>query len=184
VSLLSVEYHDMDIEGLEPYDEFVVLIPASHESRTDVPYLSALNHASDGYVWYMPVTTEPAYALGVDIWGYPKVVADITHEDHGSVRETTVTVDGEHFATLAVDRPPAMHVEDDGFWYTRKDGDLLRIEPGFDADLGVWPLSSAVSLDLGEHAKADPLRDLGLGERALARVSAEGTVHLEPGEPV
>jgi hypothetical protein len=184
VTFLSVEYHAMDIEGLAPYDEFAVMVPSTHGSPTTVPYATALRHATDGYVWTMPVTTEPAYALGVDVWGYPKVVADIEHTDRGPRRETRVEVDGDHLLTFELERPPTTGVSDDGFSYAVKEGELLRIPNEVDGDLGFWPLSSEVSVRLGDHPTAEPLRALALGDRALARLSVEGDVVFFDGQPV
>lgn len=184
VTLLSVEYHRMGVEGIEPYDEFVVIVPATHESRSGVPYLTALTRATCGYVWSMPVTTAPAKALGVDVWGYPKVVADIAHEDRGDRRRTTVTVDGERFVELSVERPPSLDLADDACSYAVKDGDVLSVPSAFDGALGAWPFTTAVDLSLGGYERAAPLRELGLGRRALGRVSFEGSVQFHAGEPV
>jgi len=184
VTLLSVEYHEVEIPEMEPYNEFAVMIPANHTSPSKVPYVSAVTQATNAYVWYMPVTTEPAKAFGIDIWGFPKVVADITHDDDGSVRTTTVTVDGDHFITFEIDRPPSMGMEDDGFSYTVKDEELLKVPNKIDADAGLWPFSNNVSVSFGDHPKADPLRSLNLGPRALARVSVVGDTYFHPGERV
>jgi hypothetical protein len=37
---------------------------AAWGSTRTIPYLSALNRATSGYVWFLPVTTAPAKALG------------------------------------------------------------------------------------------------------------------------
>jgi len=184
VTLLSVEYHDVAIPGMDPYDEFAVIVPASHASPSTVPYVSALMHATNGYVWYMPVTTEPAKAFGVDVWGFPKVVADITHEDHGTTRETTVVVDGERFVTFAVDRPPSVDAGDDGFSYTVKDDRLLEVPNEVDGEVGFWPFSTSVSVSFGDHPDTEPLRSLDFGNRALGRVSLDGDVYFHQGETV
>lgn len=184
VTLLSVEYHDIEIPDMDPYDEFAVIIPANHASPSKVPYVSALTQATNGYVWYMPVTTEPAKAFGVDIWGFPKVVADITHDDDGSTRTTTVTMDDDRFITFEIDRPPSIEMEDDGFSYTIKDDGLLKVPNKIDADAGLWPFSTNVSVSFGNHPKAGPLQSLNLGTRALARVSVDGDTYFYPGERV
>jgi len=184
VTLLSVAYREVDVPGMDPYDEFAVILPASHAAPAKLPYVSALTQATNGYVWYMPVTTEPSKAFGVDVWGFPKVVADISHEDTGGGRETTVTVDGERFVTLAVDRPPSFDTEDSGVSYTVRDDRLVEVPSTTDAELGVWPFSSQVSVSFGDHPKAAPLRSLDLGPRALGRVSVEGDVTFHRGEPV
>lgn len=184
VTLLSVEYHDVAVPGMDAYNEFAVIIPASHASQSTVPYVSALLHATNGYVWYMPVTTEPARAFGTDIWGFPKVVADITHDDDGTGRETTVTVDGRRFVTFEVDRPPSVDRHDRGFSYTVADGRLHEVPNEIDADVGLWPLSTSVSVSFGDHPKAERLRSLEFGTRALGRVSLDGEVSFFPGKAV
>jgi hypothetical protein len=183
VTLLSVEYHALDVD-IEPYDEFGVIVPAVHGPIRTVPYLSALRDATSGYVHFLPVTTEPARALGVDVWGYPKVVADVTHEDRGDRRRTTVTVDGDRFVTMAVERPPTVPVRRDGYNYTVSDGDLLEVPTELDGEIGGWPFSDRVSVDFGPHDRAAPLAELGLRRRALGRVAARGTVRFHPGVPV
>ncbi len=182
VTLLSVEYHEVDISGMDPYDEFAVIIPACHASPSSVPYVSAMTQAANGYVWYMPVTTEPAKAFGIDIWGFPKVVAEISHNDEGSVRTTTVTVDGDRFLTFEIDRPPSMERSDEGFSYTVKDDRLLKIPNTIDADAGLWPFSTAASVSFGNHPKAQLLQSLDLSSRALARVSLDGDAYFYPGK--
>jgi hypothetical protein len=184
LTLLSVEYHEVDIPGLDPYDECAVIIPASHTSPSNVPYVSALTQATNGYVWYLPVTTEPARAFGADIWGFPKMVADITHDDDGSARTTTVTVDGDRFISFEIERPPSIDTTDDGFSYAIKDDQLLRVPSNIDAAAGIWPFSTNVSVSFGDHPKAAPLQSLDLSSRALARVSVDGDVYFHPGERV
>lgn len=95
VTLLCVEYHRIGRgSGIDRYNEFGIVVPAVPGSRSPFPSVSALTRGAGGYVWYLPVTTEPARALGVDIWGYPKEIAAIRHEDRGGRRRTSVSVDG------------------------------------------------------------------------------------------
>ncbi|MFB6136083.1 MAG: acetoacetate decarboxylase family protein [Halobacteriaceae archaeon] len=184
VSFLSVEYRRLGTEALDPYDEFAVLLPAVPESATTLPYVSAVTRATRGYVWYLPVTTEPARTLGVDAWGLPKVLGEVTHEDVGSRRRTTVAVDGESLLTLEVSRPPAVERADESAMYARQGGELVRVPSEVRGHAGFWPFSTDVDLTLGEHPRAQPLRDLDLGDRALARVAVDGTATLHPGEPL
>jgi len=184
LTLLSVEYHEVDIPGMDPYDEFAVIIPASHSLPSRLPYVSALTQATNGYVWYMPVTTEPAKAFGIEVWGFPKVVADITHDDDGSVRTTTVTVDGDRFVTFEIARPPSLDMEDDGFSYTIRDDQLHKVPNEVDGDVGFWPFTKNVSVSFGDHPKAEPLQSLDLSTRAVARVSVEGDARFYPGKRV
>lgn len=184
ITLLSVEYHYIGVDGIEPYNELAVLIPAVHGSTRTVPFVSLFDRVTSGYMWYLPVTTEPAKALGVDIWGHPKVVADITHRDEGSHRRTTVTVDGERVLTFEVDRPPSMSQQNSGYVYTVKDGALLRSPNEVDGKIGMWPYSNQVSVTFGDHPRVDRLQNLDLGDRALARLSVEGNAISHQGTPV
>lgn len=184
VLFMSVEYHHVGVDGLAPYDEFVVIVPASPESPTAVGPLSLPPAAVGGYVWDMPVTTEAATALGREVWGFPKSVGSISHADAGSLRETTVRIDGEPYVELSVDRPSTRDLPVEGDNYAIVDGQLRRNRVEADGAVGVRPLTRAVSLTLGEHERADPLRDLDLGGRALARFVLDGPVRIFGGEPV
>jgi hypothetical protein len=183
-TFLCVEYHRIGRDGtFEPYNEFGVLFPAVDSSRS-IPYVSVLRHGLGGYVWYLPVTNEPGKALGVEVWGYPKVVSEITHEDLGSARRTAVSVDGEKVIDLTIRRPPSVGWTAGGPTYTIKDETMLSARLEFSGDVGAWPCSGAVSCTLGEHPRAERLRDLDLGERALARVAADGECTIHAGHPL
>lgn len=184
VTFLCVDYSRIGRRGeIVPYNEFGVIFPAVHEGTT-TPYLSLLDAGTGGYVWYLPVTSEPAKALGVEIWGYPKVVSDITHEDDGSKRRTTVTVDGSHLMTLTVKKPPTFGQESEAAAYTTKDGTLLCEQTELRGEVGMWPYSKRVSYTFGDHPRAEALADLGLGDRALARFAADVEFVIHEGEPV
>lgn len=183
ITFLSVEYHRIGDGEIDPYDEFAVVLPAIHGSTDTLSDLSVLNRATSGYMWYLPVTTEPAKALGAEIWGFPKVVADIDHEDDGSRRRTTVTVDDERFLTLEVDRPPSLRQRLDGYVYTGRE-ELLRVPAEVNGELGMWPYSTEAAVAFGPHRRAEPLRELGIGGRALTRIAVDGEVRFHPGEPL
>lgn len=183
VWLLSVEYHDIDDGSLAPYNEFAVVIAATPGPPAGVPFLSPL-FRTEGYVWHMPVTTESARAFGEEIWGFPKVVADIEIEETDGRRRTTVTVDGDHLITTEVTKPPTVFRNDNLTAYAVKDGTLLRIQGDLAAEMGLWPYSRRFSYTLGDHSRAETLRDLSLGDRAFTRFYADGEVTFGPGEPV
>lgn len=182
VLFLSIEYHSVDRGTFEPYNEFGVLIPATHGSA--VPLLSP--GGVGGYVWCLPVTTESSCALGDEIWGYPKVVGDIDIADTGSRRRTTVTIDGDHFITVEIERPPTvdlgLRIPTES--YTEQDGTVLREPLAFEGEMGLWPFSSRVSYSLGDHSRAEQLRQLGIGDRALVRCYGNGEFVIHPGEPI
>lgn len=130
------------------------------------------------------MTTEPARALGVEGWGYPKSVASIEFEDDGSRRRTTVSKDGDHVCSIEIKRPRTVPGTVSTRSYTVDDGTLLREPLTLDGQLGAAPLSTAVSVTLGSHERGDELRSLDLGTRAIARVGFDGEFTIDAGEPV
>jgi hypothetical protein len=183
VTFLSVAYDRIGGCDIEPYDEFGVCFPAVPEGRP-ATRPSALARGVGGYVDFLPVTTDPARALGVDIWGYPKVVADVEHRDSGATRHTTVTVDGQRFLDLAVDRPPVVETHQSSSSYTTLDGDLLCERLTLDGRIGAWPASRAFSYALGDHPRAERLRSLDIGDRALLRVAADAEFTIHEGRRI
>jgi hypothetical protein len=185
VTFLCVDYdrigHD---SGIEPYNEFGVLIPAVHDNSRTLPFLSVLTRGVTGLVWHLPVTSEPAKALGVDIWGYPKEVADIVHEDDGSTRRTTVEIDDQQLIDMTVDRPPMFEQSDSGVSYTTKDGTILCEQLELNGEIGLWPYSSSISYTLGDHPRARRLAELDLSDRALLRFAADTEFVIHEGNPV
>lgn len=182
--LLCVEYGRIGEGEVAPYNEFGVLVPAVERSESPVPYGGAISGDLGAYVWTLPVTTESGCALGTEIWGYPKRVAEITHQDRGRRRRTRVRADGEHVVTVDVRRPPTVSTRVAGASYTVADGTLLREPLELDGEVGAWPYSGAVSVRLGEHPTARRLAALDPGQRALARFAADGEFTIHAGRPV
>lgn len=179
VLLLGVEYHRIDRGQLAPYDEFGIFVPAIPADGAGA--LSALTGGLGGYTWQLPVTTEPARALG-DVWGHPKRVADIEFSDRGGQRRATLTADGEHVLTLDVNRPRTVPTTFGSRSYTDSDGTVRRVPVRVDGEGGVGLRGSADTLTLGEHTWADQLRVLGVGNRPLCHVSFEGEFVIDPPE--
>lgn len=77
VAINCFEYHDTD---LGPYNEVVVAFMMTHE-RLQLPGLTALlqlvRRRTTAYVWQLPVTTAVARDGGLEIYGYPKFLADV-----------------------------------------------------------------------------------------------------------
>lgn len=182
VVLLCVEYHLIGDDAMPPYDEFAVMIPAATERRP--PLVPLLTRTAGSYIWSLPVTTEPGRALGDEVWGYPKTVADITHRDDATRRETTVVEDGDRVATVGIDWPRTVSRRETSESYAVRDGRLERTPIEFQGKLGAAPLSSRVDVDLGDHERADTLRSLDLGTRSVLRFSLEGRITYGAGRPV
>lgn len=187
VTLLSVDYRRIGDDAMAPYDEFGVLLPAVERSESpteptrSAPELRALSGAYGGYVWFLPVTTEPGRALGVEVWDYPKTVLDISIARRGDRTRTRVRGADGRLLTLDVADSPTVDFSTRSTSYTA--GDRLRRQPlALRGAGGGWPLGGA-SLTLGDHPWADRLRSLDLGPRALFRFAFDGAFAIGAGEP-
>jgi len=177
VALVGIQYHrvgrgERDATGLEPYDEFAVIVPAVHGSRTNAPVAQLVGGEIGGYVHWLPVTTEPAVALGRELWGYPKERAGVTVTDGPNGLRVVVTGGryGDREAVrLEIPRPRLGPRARD--WtmtsYTVEDGALL----GTTARIG-GKVAIGIGPSVGTHLAVAPAlaRELGLWHRPLARV--------------
>jgi hypothetical protein len=72
VVLAGVDYRS--VGSLTPYSEFAVVVPVAAAGVAGFPTdLSAVG----GYVVDLPVSTDPARALGAEVWGFPKSVTGV-----------------------------------------------------------------------------------------------------------
>ena len=169
VVIMSVDYSRIGRGEIDPYNEVAIMFPSVPDTGR-IPFgsvLSALAGNSGGHVWQLPVTTEPACALGREIWGYPKSVAEIEIGGENGVRRTTLRVDGQRVLSLAVETPPTGSRELSLSSFMFRDGDLYRTPNTFAGEVGARPLGRRADWSLGEHSWADSLRSLALGSRGL-----------------
>ena len=95
VVLAGVSYHHVGVEGIDPYDEFAVIVPTLDGGWPSLRHLPALANRLGGYVHWLPVTSEASVALGRECWGYPKELATISVTDGPrSIRTTLETAQG------------------------------------------------------------------------------------------
>jgi hypothetical protein len=181
VLLLGVDYHRIDDGQLDPYEEFgIFVLAAPGEGPMALP--RALHRGIGGYTWQLPVTTEPARALG-ELWGYPKSVADITFTDDGRERQTTLAVDGTQLLSLTVRRPWSIAGAVSAVSFTDGDETVRREEVHADGDIGVAPRGVRVDID-DAHPWTDTLQVLGVGGRGLAAVGFDGEFVIDPPAPL
>lgn len=175
VALHCFEYADCD---LGPYNE-VALSIAVHHGRPPRLALASLLKAAiggtfHGFVVDLPVTTEPALWGGIDLYNYPKYLADISFAEDD--RERTCTLrDRDSGALILSARLAKPAPRPSARWqlsgktltflsYPRKDGTTLRAEMRVRVLDGANALGGRrrLALDLGEHAHADVFRRLRL----------------------
>jgi hypothetical protein len=115
----------------------------------------------DQGIWVvsLPVTTQGAYAAGVEIWGYPKYVTDITTDFDDA--EASVTLGAELRLKLTSSWGPTLAGQPI-VTYTERDGRLIRTR--IDVDHRVrWGSGRGARLDvIGDGPTAKAARELGL----------------------
>lgn len=180
VTFLSVDYHHIGSGGIEPYTEFGVGIRAAEEGR-GLPLL----RPGGSFIHTLPVSTEAARALGEEVWGFPKEVADIAIRHDGDATSTTVRRDGDRVITFDVDHPAPGWTQRRRFHtYTVQDGDLLRTPVAFDGRLQLWPYGNGAAYEFGTHQSADAIARLEPGDREVVRFYGEGELTFHPGERI
>lgn len=182
MTVLVVRYDRVADGTIDPYDEVCVLFPAVETGTTTVPYVSLVRRLASGYVYALPVTTEPARAFGVDVWGYPKRVADIDVTDAGRTRSATVTVDGERMLSTSIRRPPTVPARLTGYNVTVQDDRLHRVPTSLRGRVGGWPASRRASVAFGDHPIGRSLASVDVGDRTVLRLAADCTFTIGAGE--
>ena len=202
VALAGVQYHRVGGErgtdevsrevresgtGLEPYDEFAVVVPSVRGGRTRRP-VGLFGGELGGYVHWLPVTTEASVALGREIWGYPKELADVTVTDGPRGIRTVVRRDGDgddggEVVRLEVPRP-RLRSGARRDWtlrsYSAKDGELRGSAARIRGRIALGsPLGTTLAVDSGLAG------EIGLWQRPLARLYGRRLrAQLAAGEPV
>lgn len=170
VAFAAFEYRKTDFE---PYNEVSISFLISFGQRQIPGFTAAkmmLSRSTSSYVWQLPVNTEHARAGGVDLFGYPKFLADIGFEKGDDWITCTLREGNQEILQLRGRNLPT------------KPGKLIRyityaVENGnpLIAEVLVNPLEyaeaysgRAFELELGSgHRISDVLKQIDLGKRAL-----------------
>jgi hypothetical protein len=165
VAFTAFEYRKTDID---PYNEFSIAFLITFD-KPQIPGLTALwqmaRRCFSAYVWKLPVTTEIARFGGVELYGYPKFLADITFESGRGWIECRLSEKGEKILTLKGNLLPTTRGKITRFvTYSIVDGIPVT------ANVVVDPLEFAQSrhgksavLELGaKHQIAEALREVQL----------------------
>jgi hypothetical protein len=179
VALAAFEYRK--IADVEPYNEFTVAVPVQYEPVVNVPGLPLLFHPLLSPKWYrkigmyvhhLPVTTPAARDFGVEIWGYPKFIAEIGFEETGEVRRCRLRAEGKDVVTLEIRKSAAAARSVSFYSYTIKNGQLLRTLIQTQGQYSIPRLPGGASWTLGDHPIAAGLKALGMGKTAAGRFYA------------
>jgi len=154
VHVYALDYRDVD--WLAPYRELGVFVPARFRSRGHPP-------VEGQFVLALPVTTEEARWTGVENYGFPKIVADVRIASDDGARICTVDHAGQHVLTMRVNAHPTEPGSlRDRNLTVRGDGMVIASTFDSEGELAVDTAPGGVHLELGYHAIADQLRELGV----------------------
>ncbi len=170
VAFTAFEYRKTDID---PYNEFSVAFVVTY-GKTQVPGLTSLvqlmRHRFTAHVWQLPVTTEIARIGGVQVYGYPKFIADIRFERSAGSLACTLA---ENDTTILTLRGKALPVKrGKGYRYvTYSVSDTIPLVANVLIDPVEFAQSmkgSSAELELGRgHPISETLRDIGLGKKPV-----------------
>ena len=163
-TITCFEYRDSDIG---PYNEVAISFPITIDKPAPV-LTGLLRNIKEGpmaYVHHLPVTTEPAYHSGVDLYNYPKFIARIDFKREGDLVTCRLDEDDHHILTLSVREIPVKPLERWRFHgITIRDRRILRSEIIVNVgEQGISRNPNNAKLELGAHPIAEELRNLNLG---------------------
>ena len=170
VAFMAFEYRKTDIA---PYNEFSISIPIAFGNKP-VPGFSLLSslmkRCFTAYIWHLPVTTEIARVGGVDVLGYPKIVADISFKNDAGWRECVLSQNKKMIVMMKVRELQTARGKPMKYrTYSLKDG--VPIE----ATIHVNPIEfaetrnrAAAQLEIGSgHSICDEINEIELSKTPL-----------------
>lgn len=165
VAISAFEYRDSDIG---PYNEVMIGIPFVLDDPSPL-FAGVLRKGPTVprlYIRHLPVTTEIAYAAGVEFAGFPKFLAEIELERDGGWVACHARAGGRHILSLSIREGAALRSTPRWRMHpiTVREGHILRCE--FIVSERDWVegrKSADVRVDLGDHPVAQELREWKLG---------------------
>jgi hypothetical protein len=169
LSMVAMEYRQ--VADIGAYNEFAIMVPVLYEPAINIPGLPLLFpqwfRRLGFYIHHLPVTTQASYDAGVEIWGYPKFVAEISFEDLADVLRCRLRAEGKDIVTLEMEKLATRDKPLDIYTYSVKDGQLLRTLVQAKGQVCIARNRGGASYILGDHPIAEELRALGMGDTAV-----------------
>jgi hypothetical protein len=156
VALTAYDYRRSD---LAPYQELGVLVSTTFDPGLGQEVVAGL------YCLTLPVTSEEALVAGVAGWGFPKFLADIAIEESDARCRCQASVDGQLIVSFEVGAVPVADQLDrrELPMFTVQGNELLHIPVVSEGRRGQRDDGEGARLLLGEHPRADLIRQLALG---------------------
>lgn len=185
LGFMAADYRDTSIG---PYREFIIMVPARYQPRRNTPLLPVLRMSAslsfEVFIWQLPLTSEVGLHAGIDIWGFPKFLADIDFSESDEAVTCALSEEGERILTLEVDKNPARtKTYFDYTIYSVKDGELLRTRvDGISGGLGRSFRPGRARLEVGEHPLSRRLREIAPGKSVQTLYVPQGQLILPEAE--
>jgi hypothetical protein len=172
-----------------PYGE--ILIGASctyqREAPPVLPLLLETHFPNQGvFVLHLPVTSQLARDGGRKLYGFTKFMADMDFEKRPSHQKVRLEENGKHILTLTV-RQRGITIKDNRklATFSTLDHDLIKTTIPVRTIYQMDARPRSGSLELGDHAIADQLRELDISPSPIiTRAFLSHAALLPPGEPV
>jgi len=166
VAFTGFEYRKTDIA---PYNEFAIVFLISYD-KVQIPGITAMwqmaRRCLSGYVWQLPVTTEIARYGGVELYGFPKFIADITFERSESRITCHVAENGQHIISLTGKTlPTATEKITQYITYSVIDDIPLKTNVYINPEKFAQSRDrNAASIELGDHTICRTLKEIDLSQ--------------------
>src|SRR6201996_8378132 len=169
LTLAVVNYLDTTIGK---YVEFCVGILVSRGLRPapTLPSLLFRGHYGTGvYIYDLPVSTEISVKGGLGIWGMPKRQANLDYVIGEDTVSTQYDLDGQLVVRVDIPRPKrtALPMTMDGQAYGDFRGLLYKSYIHLTGGTGLTLGGRKARLLIGDHPRAEPLKQLGITPTAL-----------------
>lgn len=169
IAFTAFEYRNTD---LDPYNEFSIAFPITY-GRPQIPTVSAtlqmFRRNISAYVWQLPVTTEIARKGGVEMYGYPKFIADIDFERQAGAITCTLSAKGDRILTLTGNVLPVRREKITRFvTYSVLDGIPLKTNVFINPiQFAQTTARNSASIEPGIHPVARALKTLELSRKPI-----------------
>ncbi len=171
---LVITVVNYQVTDIGRYVEFSIAIACTHGERPAPPLLPALlrgRYGTGQYVLDLPVSTEISVKGGKGIWGMPKHQANLDFVISRRTVSSQYDLDGQLAMRIEIDRPrfESLPVAAAAVNYCAFRGMLMKSYIYFRGRAGFnLPFSRSARLEIGDHPRLAPLKELDVSTRPLA----------------
>jgi hypothetical protein len=162
--------------SIGPYREMAVIVPSRYHPSWRAPLVPLLleQRLPDFAMWVhrLPVSTEVALRAGIELWGYPKFLADMEVKTSGRDWHASLAAEGQDIFELTARAPERPHpMRGAVHTWSRKGDELLRTSIAYD-NVGREQLGGRAEVRFGDHPFGRELAALGVRTRRPIQLRA------------